>query len=83
MDPYAYAYAYASAFPSPPPPAPPPPQVVEPAGAIALAALLSPQWRQLCAEAEARGAPLRRVAAVSCGGNAEISQLAALCAEVR
>lgn len=56
-------------------------QAVEPAGAIALAALLSPGWRQLCEEAEAAGAPLRKVAAISCGGNAEIGQLAQYCAE--
>ena len=56
-------------------------QLVEPAGAIALAALLSPGWSQLCAEAEATGAPLRSVAAISCGGNVGIGQLAEYCAE--
>lgn len=33
---------------------------MEPAGAAALAALLSPQWLQICAEAKAAGKPLRR-----------------------
>ena len=56
-------------------------QAVEPAGAIALAALLSPAWSRLAAQAEAQGAPLRSVAAVSCGGNADIGQLARYCAE--
>jgi threonine dehydratase len=56
-------------------------QAVEPAGAIALAALLSPAWRQLAAQAEAQGAPLRSVAAISCGGNVDIGQLARYCAE--
>ena len=56
-------------------------QLVEPAGAIALAALLSPAWRQLCSEAEAAGSPLRSVAAISCGGNVDIGQLAQYCAE--
>ena len=56
-------------------------QAVEPAGAIALAALLSPAWTRLAAQAEAQGAPLRSVAAISCGGNADIGQLARYCAE--
>ena len=56
-------------------------QAVEPAGAIALAALLSPAWSRLAAQAEAQGAPLRSVAAISCGGNADIGQLARYCAE--
>ena len=50
-------------------------QVVEPAGAIALAALLSPAFQELKADAKAAGAPLRSVAAISCGGNVAVELL--------
>lgn len=51
-------------------------QAVEPAGALALACLLSPAFQQLRAEAEAAGAPLSNVGVVVCGGNADLAQLA-------
>jgi serine racemase len=50
-------------------------QVVEPAGAVTLAALLSPEFGQMCEAASAdaaagkREAPLGSVAAILCGGN--------------
>ena len=51
-------------------------QAVEPAGAMALACLLSPAFRELQQEAEAEGAPLREVGVVVCGGNADLADLA-------
>jgi len=51
-------------------------------GAVALAALLSPGFQALRKEAEAAGAPLRTVAAISCGGNVDVDRLAELTAPV-
>ena len=51
-------------------------QAVEPAGAIALACLLSPEFGELQREAEAEGTPLREVGVVVCGGNADLAGLA-------
>lgn len=50
-------------------------QAVEPAGALALACLLSPAFGALQHEAAAAGAPLREVAVVVCGGNADLGGL--------
>ena len=50
-------------------------QAVEPAGAIALACLLSPDFRRLKTEAEAEGKPLEDVGVVVCGGNADLEGL--------
>ena len=51
-------------------------------GAVALGALLSPGFQALRKEAEAAGAPLRTVAAISCGGNVDVDRLAELTAPV-
>lgn len=51
-------------------------QVVEPAGAVATAALLSPAFREEQRRAQAAGRPLRRVAAIVCGGNIELAEWA-------
>ena len=50
-------------------------QVVEPAGAVTLAALLSPGFATLRDEAAASGKPLRDVAAIVCGGNTDLEAL--------
>ena len=52
-------------------------QAVEPAGAVALAGLLSPAFAALRDDPER---PLRRVAAVVCGGNVDAGTLAAILA---
>jgi serine racemase len=51
-------------------------QSVEPAGAIALAGLLSPAFRELRAREESGGRPIRKVAVVICGGNADLGVVA-------
>ena len=50
---------------------------MEPAGAVALAGLLSPAFAALRDDPER---PLRRVAAVVCGGNVDAGTLAAILA---
>ena len=50
-------------------------QVLEPAGAVTLAALLSPGFKAMREEASGAGKPLRDVAAVMCGGNVDVDAL--------
>ena len=52
-------------------------QVVEPAGAVTLAAALSPEFAALREVAKAEGRPLEKVAAVLCGGNVDPEAFAA------
>ena len=51
-------------------------QTVEPAGAIALACLLSDGFASLKSEAKANGTPFKNVGVVVCGGNADLAGLA-------
>lgn len=51
-------------------------QAVEPAGAVALAGLLSPQFAALREAEAARGRPIHAVGVVVCGGNADLQLLA-------
>jgi threonine dehydratase len=53
-------------------------QVVEPAGAVATAALLSPAFREEQRRAAAAGRPIRRVGVIVCGGNIELAEWARL-----
>eukprot|EP00967_Tisochrysis_lutea_P056863 scaffold71965_cov30-Tisochrysis_lutea.AAC.2 len=53
-------------------------QVVEPAGALALAAVLSPAFAAERQNCERLGQPIRTVAAIVCGGNIELSEWARL-----
>ena len=53
-------------------------QVVEPAGAVTLAALLSPGFAALRDEAAASGKPLRDVAVIVCGGNTDLDAVYSL-----
>ena len=53
-------------------------QCVEPAGAVALAGLLSPGFAALREAEAARGRPIRRVGCIICGGNADLASLARL-----
>mmetsp|Transcript_72955 Transcript_72955/g.219045 ORF Transcript_72955/g.219045 Transcript_72955/m.219045 type:complete len:216 (-) Transcript_72955:350-997(-) len=53
-------------------------QVVEPAGAVTLAALLSPAFASLRDEAAAAGQPLTHVAAIVCGGNTDLDAFVSL-----
>ncbi len=48
-------------------------QVVEPAGAVALAAILSPAFAEKQHRAAAAGRPIRRVAVIACGGNIDLA----------
>lgn len=51
-------------------------QCVEPAGAVALAGLLSAGFGRIAAAEEAAGRPMRKVALVVCGGNTDLAVLA-------
>jgi len=55
-------------------------QAVEPAGAVALAGILSPTFQELRAEADQAGQPLQNVAAIVCGGNVNVAELSGLIA---
>jgi len=53
-------------------------QMVEPAGALALAAMMTPAFRAEQELAEAQGRPIRRVAAIICGGNIDLASWGSL-----
>ncbi len=50
-------------------------QCVEPAGAVALAAFLSPAFAAVCEEAARTERPIRKVGLIACGGNADLKQV--------
>ena len=53
-------------------------QVVEPAGAVTLAALLSPAFQMLRDDEASSGRPINSVVAILCGGNVDVEAYAAL-----
>lgn len=58
-------------------------QAVEPAGAVALAGLLSPGFRELLLQSNKAGRPLCTVAVVVCGGNVDLATLGRILQDVR
>mmetsp|Transcript_37586 Transcript_37586/g.93429 ORF Transcript_37586/g.93429 Transcript_37586/m.93429 type:complete len:179 (-) Transcript_37586:146-682(-) len=58
-------------------------QVLEPAGAVTIAALCSPGFAALRDEAAAAGRPLKEVAAILCGGNIDPESLHAIVSRAR
>ena len=56
-------------------------QVVEPAGGVALAGLLSPEFKALKEQCAKEGKPLNNVGLVVCGGNVSVEALLKLLAD--